>query len=277
MQPGWSELKARIQRHYDIAAPLYRGLWGLHINHGYWQDGMETKEIAQERLVEYLAAQAEIRSRSRILDIGSGFGASAKYLAQHFSAKVIGLNISTSQVEMAKVITADCEPAPHFLVSDAEYPSITGEFDVLWSIEAISHVPHKHECFRQLLELLAPNGRVAIIDWFKAEGLDRQRELRYIEPIIQQMLLPELATVNCYAQTLQELGCRIVRTQDISTYVLKTWDVCLQFTQLPFVWKCALSHGSDFVSFLKGFKAMKKGFASGAFQCCMFIAEKSRV
>ena len=67
----------------------------------------------------------------------------------------------------------------------------------------------------------------------------------------------------------------LLSIEDSSAYVTKTWDVCLELTQIPFVWKFALSHGSDFVSFLKGFKAMRDGFASGAFQCGMLIAEKN--
>ena len=164
-QPNSPELKTRIQRHYDVAAPLYRRLWGLHIHHGYWQDGTETKEAAQEQLVKVLAANADIRNGSRILDVGCGFGASAKYLAQHFRARVIGINISQAQLHVAKSIAIDCDPRPDFVVADAEYPGIAGEFDLLWSIEAISHLPHRRDCLDQLVELLVHNGRVAIIDW----------------------------------------------------------------------------------------------------------------
>jgi tocopherol O-methyltransferase len=274
---NWTELKSRIQRHYDIAAPLYRSLWGLHIHHGYWRDGMETKETAQEQLVEHLAAHAEIRRGDRILDVGCGFGGSAKFLAERFGATVVGINISAKQVEIAKTITAGCEPAPHFILADAEYPGIRTPFDVVWSIEAISHVPRKRDCLERLLELLVPNGRVAIVDWFRDDGLNLQHELRYIDPIVRQMLLPELVTPSFYADTLKELGCRILRVQDISAYVAKTWDVCLQLTDVPIIWEFARAHGSDFVSFLKGLTAMKEGFTSRAFQCAMLIAEKSRV
>jgi len=276
-QPRWTDLKTRIQRHYDIAAPLYQSLWGVHIHHGYWLDGTESKETAQEQLVQNLAVYAQIRKGSRILDVGSGFGASAKYLAERFNARVVGINISVRQVEIAKAITARCEPPPLFVVSDAEYPSIASEFDFVWSIETISHIPDKRNCFERLLDLLVPNGRIAIIDWFQAEGLNRQGEVRYIEPIVRQMLLPELSTLTSYANTLRDLGCCILTMQDMSPFVAKTWDVCLELTDIPFIWKFAYSHGSDFVSFLRGFRAMKQGFDSGAFRCGMFIAEKCRL
>src|SRR5437870_12515549 len=97
-QPSSTELKTRIQRHYDVAAPLYRRLWGLHIHHGSWPDGTETKEAAQEQLVKLLAANADIRNGSRILDVGGGFGSSASYLPQHARARVIGINTAHAQV-----------------------------------------------------------------------------------------------------------------------------------------------------------------------------------
>jgi tocopherol O-methyltransferase len=277
MQPGWDDLKTRIQRHYDVAAPLYQALWGLHIHHGYWQDETATKEEAQEKLVELLADGAEIRQGSRVLDIGCGFGASARYLATRFAAKVIGINISPAQVQMAKRVVSGCEPLPDFVVADAEFPSISQVVDVLWSIEAISHMPHKRDCFENLLMLLVPGGRVAIIDWFRADGLNRQSRRRYIDPIVEYMLLPELSTLESYADTLHQFGCRLLVHRDLTRFVAKTWDVCLPFSQLPFVWNFARSHGSDFVSFLRGFRAMKKGFDSGAFRYGMLIAEKTIV
>jgi tocopherol O-methyltransferase len=277
VQLVWTDLKARIQRHYDVAAPLYRTLWGLHVHHGYWQHETTTRKAAQDKLVEVLADAAEIGRGTRILDVGCGFGASARYLAQRFESKVIGINISQSQVQIAKSIVSGCDPLPHFVISDAEFPAIRTEVDVLWAVEAISHVTTKADCFDRLLKLLVPGGRVAVTDWFKAEGLDSYVESRYIQPIIEHMLVPELTTLNYYAITLERLGCRVLKVRDLSASVAKTWDVCLTFNQLPLVWNFARSHGSDFVSFLKGFQAMKEGFASGAFRYGMLIAEKAIV
>jgi hypothetical protein len=36
-------LKDRIIRHYDELSPFYKDVWGIHIHHGYWNTGAETK------------------------------------------------------------------------------------------------------------------------------------------------------------------------------------------------------------------------------------------
>jgi cyclopropane-fatty-acyl-phospholipid synthase len=38
----------------------------------------------------------------RLLDIGCGWGSSAKYAAEHYGVKVVGLTISKLQCELAK-------------------------------------------------------------------------------------------------------------------------------------------------------------------------------
>src|ERR1041384_1261601 len=85
---AWTDLKSRIQRHYDIATPLYFSFWGVHIHHGYWRTGTEAKDVAQEQLIALMAAAAGIRQGDRILDVGCGFGGSALYLAEKFGAWV---------------------------------------------------------------------------------------------------------------------------------------------------------------------------------------------
>src|SRR2546421_10860433 len=196
---------------------MYRDAWGIHIHHGYWQDGSEAKEVAQEQLTALLAVNAEIEHNSRILDIGCGFGGSAQYLARHFTAHVVGISISQKQIESATVMAKTYEPRPEFLVMDAEHLGIAATFDVIWSIEAISHLAEKTECLRQALNMLVPHGRVAIIDWFKSEDLDYKQEQRYIKPIVRQMLLPELETISRYGEILEGLNCRIVKVLDISS------------------------------------------------------------
>ena len=91
------------------------------------------------------------------------------------------------------------------------------------------------------------------------------------------MLLPELNTINEYVSMLVAAGFRIVETLDISRQVSKTWDLCLKLREVPGVMRIAVEHGSDFVSFLRGFDAMRQGFRSGAFRCGMIVAEKDHV
>ena len=228
--------------------------------------------MAQEQLVAILAAAAEIRPGERILDVGCGVGASARYLAEHFKAQVTGINISEAQVKLARSMR-ECRPSPMFAVMDAEHVGLSSRFDVLWSIEAISHLPRKQECFREFVNLTTTGGRIAIVDWFKAENLDADSTRKYIAPIVRGMLLPELNTMCDYANILSRLGCRIITVRDISDHVTKTWEICVELTRLPDIWHFAFSRGSDFICFLRSFMVMKQAFRAGAFRCGLLIAE----
>ena len=47
----------------------------------------------------------------------------------------------------------------------------SGEFDVVWITEALSHFPNKALFFRNAHQLLRPGGKLVLADWFKAEEL----------------------------------------------------------------------------------------------------------
>jgi tocopherol O-methyltransferase len=270
----WTDLKSKIQRHYDVGASLYRSCWGIHVHHGYWRRGAESKEAAQEQLIEILADRAAIEPGSRILDVGCGFGGSCKYLAERFEARTVGISISPEQMRVAREITCGCVPRPLLTLMDAENLGFRAEFDVIWAIESISHLERKTDFFRSAFDLLAPNGRIAIVDWFKNEGLSRDEEDRYVQPIVNGMLLPRLETVRQYREEIENLGCRILTIEDISAQVSQTWNVCAEFATNPDIWSFALRHGADFVSFVQAFAAMRSGFASGAFRCALLVATK---
>ena len=72
--------KQKIIEHYDAVSPYYQQLWGDHIHHGYWIRGDETKEQAQDQLIDHLAALAKIPKGATILDIGCGCGLMALQL-----------------------------------------------------------------------------------------------------------------------------------------------------------------------------------------------------
>jgi tocopherol O-methyltransferase len=86
--------KDQIVRHYDELSPFYKAVWGVHIHHGFWASGTETKEEAQEQLIKELVFRAKMENGSCILDIGCGLGGSAIFLSKALGARVTGITIS---------------------------------------------------------------------------------------------------------------------------------------------------------------------------------------
>ena len=263
--------KHRIIEHYDVISPYYRSLWGEHLHHGYWIRGDESKEKAQLQLIEHLAQVAGVRPGSEILDIGCGLGASTLYLAKNYKAAVTGITISEVQVEMATKAAAREQLDAKFLLMDAEAMLFQKQFDLLWSVESISHYQRREEFFASAAKLLKPGGLFAITDWFKKENLTRAETKKFIDPIEKGMMV-ELQIMDDYEHFLTSNGLPIVHRDILNKNCAKTWDLCLDIISDKAFWALAVKLGAEFVSYLKAFQAMRAGFASGNFVYGLFVA-----
>ncbi len=266
-----SNEKHRIIEYYDIISPFSLSLWGEHLHHGYWIRGDESKEKAQLQLIEHLARLANIQSGSDILDIGCGLGASSLYLARHYDAAVTGITISSVQVEMAIQAAAREQLDAKFLLMDAEAMNFQKQFDLLWSVESISHYQNRQDFFAAAAKLLKPGGSFAIIDWFKKEHLTLPETRKFIDPIERGMFV-ELQVMDDYQQFLISNGLQIMHREVLNKNCAKTWDLCLDIVKNRSLWALAAKHGTHFLSHLKAFQAMRAGFASGNFVCGLFVA-----
>lgn len=264
--------KRKIIEHYDAVSPYYRALWGEHLHHGYWIQGDESKETAQLQLIEYLARLAGVKSGSRILDIGCGFGASSLFLAKNFCASTIGITISPVQVAMANRAAADAGIDAKFLLMDAESMSFAQPFDLLWSIESISHYQDPRQFFASAVRFMKPGGTFALTDWFKKENLSPAQNKKFIRPIEKGMFV-ELREMDDYAGFLASSGLRTVHRQVLTPNCAKTWDLCLDIIKDKSFWALAAKSGADFVTYLKSFRAMRAGYASGSFVYGLFVAK----
>jgi tocopherol O-methyltransferase len=266
-------LKSKIVEHYDVVSPYYYKLWGEHLHHGYWIRGDESKEQAQQQLIELLARLAKIPQGATVLDVGCGFGASSLYLCKQFGATSTGITISQVQVEMANAAAGrECADA-RFCLMDAEAMTFDEPFDVLWSVESISHYHDRERFFASAAKLLKPGGVFAITDWFKQPDLSRSEIRKYIQPIEQGMFV-RLEEIGHYEDFLRASGMEILRREELTKHCAKTWDLCLEIIGDKTIWALAVKYGGNFVRYLNAFRAMRAGFSSGAFVYGLLVARK---
>jgi tocopherol O-methyltransferase len=264
--------KQKIIEHYDAVSPYYQSLWGEHIHHGYWIRGDESKETAQLQLIDHLAQLANIKPGSRILDIGCGFGGTSLYLAKNYGVSATGITISPVQVQMAKEATAKTNLDASFLLMDAEEMQFAGPFDVLWSVESISHYHDPRKFFASAVKLLKPGGCFALTDWFQKENLSPANKKKFIAPIEKGMMV-ELHRMNDYEDFLVSSGLQVVHRQDLTLSCAKSWDIGVDILKGKAIWSLAAKLGAEFVTNLKSFHAMRAGFASGSFVVGLFVAK----
>src|SRR6188768_2012211 len=103
-----------VADHYQDLDRVYREVWGEHVHHGLWKSGDESPAEAVEQLVELVAAEIGVRPGDALVDIGCGYGATARYLAAKFGAKVTALTITPAQYEFARA-TNPVNDSPRYL------------------------------------------------------------------------------------------------------------------------------------------------------------------
>jgi cyclopropane fatty-acyl-phospholipid synthase-like methyltransferase len=89
--------------HYDIDSGIYQLFLDADLQYscGYFERAGESLEEAQLAKKRHIAAQA-INPGERVLDIGSGFGGLANYLARFCGASVTGLTLSKAQFDISR-------------------------------------------------------------------------------------------------------------------------------------------------------------------------------
>jgi len=102
-----------VARHYDALDAFYRDIWGEHVHHGLWLRGDETLEVAVRQLTELVAREAAIGRGTRVIDIGCGYGATARLLAEACGAHVTAITISAAQhaIAVEKTSSPSCTAA----------------------------------------------------------------------------------------------------------------------------------------------------------------------
>jgi hypothetical protein len=84
----------------------------------------------------------------------------------------------------------------------------------------------------------------------------------------------DLETMDDYESHLVASGLQIIHRQDLTRQCAKTWDLGLDMIRGRSFWTLAAKKGKDFVNYLRAFRAMRAGYASGNFVYGLVIARK---
>ncbi|GEM_PF-3278669 len=133
-------------------------------NDKFWSDGRLWQEGATES-VRQLANLAGINANSRVLDVGCGIGGASRLLAKEYGCNVKGLNISSLQIETAKLMTSVSGLADKisFIIGDAEsIPFPDSSFNHVWSMNMFYHIPDKTAAFKEFARVIESGGLQSI-------------------------------------------------------------------------------------------------------------------
>jgi cyclopropane-fatty-acyl-phospholipid synthase len=166
----WTIFKARIanpqrkskaydigRRHYDIGNDLFEVMLDQQMNYscGYWKNTKNLNE-AQEAKLDLICRKVGLMPGMRVLDIGCGWGGFAKFAAENYDVRVLGITVSREQVEYA----SRCCRGLAVEIKFQDYRVLNDIFDRIISIGMFEHVGSKN--YRTYMKVahrcLAPDG-----------------------------------------------------------------------------------------------------------------------
>lgn len=129
------------RRHYDLGNELFQSMLDTRMNYtcGYWKNASDL-DTAQINKLELSCQKLKLEPGMRVLDIGCGFGAFAKYAAENYGVSVVGISISKEQCEYAK---QNCSGLP-VEIRFQDYRDVHETFDRVISLGMFEHVGYKN-------------------------------------------------------------------------------------------------------------------------------------
>ena len=165
--------KANVHHHYDLSNELYTLFLDKDMNYScaYFTKPDDTLDTAQQNKLRHIAAKLDLKPGQRVLDIGSGWGGMALYLAAAADVEVLGVTLSTEQLALANQRAKErgLEKRVRFELMD--YREVKGTFDRIVSVGMFEHVGvvHYDEFFSHVRDLLKPDG-VALLHSIGRKG-----------------------------------------------------------------------------------------------------------
>jgi cyclopropane-fatty-acyl-phospholipid synthase len=149
------------EEHYDIGNDLYERMLDARMVYtcGYWSSPStpaQNLDDAQEQKLDLVCRKIGLQPGHTVLDVGCGWGSFAKFAAEKYGAKVVGITISKEQAALAR---ERCKGLP-VEIRIEDYRDTTGTFDRIVSLGMFEHVgPKNYRTYMQKMhDLLADDG-----------------------------------------------------------------------------------------------------------------------
>jgi cyclopropane-fatty-acyl-phospholipid synthase len=252
--------RRNVAHHYDLSDQLYDLFLDQDRQYScaYFSDRDDSLDTAQLNKKRHIAAKLLIRPGQRVLDIGSGWGGLALYLASDCGADVTGLTLSLEQHRVAtrRAAAAGLSDRVRFYLRD--YREELGRYDRIVSVGMFEHVGINHydAFFTRLKSLLAPDGVALLHSIGRMDGPGSTHPwirkyifpggyfpaLSEVLPVVEQSRLwvtdVEILRLH-YAETLKSWRDRFARNRDRLSEIYderfcRMWETYLVGSEVAF-------------------------------------------
>ena len=198
--------RKNVKAHYDIGNELYTAMLGPSMAYscGYWR-GAKSLEEAQHAKHELICRKLGLQKGMQVLDIGCGWGGFAKYAAERYEVKVLGVTVSPAQARYAEMRCAELPVE----IRLEDYRDVRGSFDRIVSIGMFEHVGPRNyrEYFESVERNLAGDGL------FLLHSIGNLRSMRKYDRWMNRYIFPNAVVPS---------GAQIERATE-GIFVMEDW------------------------------------------------------
>jgi ubiquinone/menaquinone biosynthesis C-methylase UbiE len=166
-----------------------------------------------------LADSLEVEASHHLLDVGSGIGGPARYLAQRFGCRVTGIDLTAEFCEVARHLTGLLGLAERvrFEQGDAlAMPFADASFEGAYSINVSMNIADKGALYREVRRVLKPGGWLVLSEIARGPG----PEPDYPMPWAASPEASFLATPEATLRGLEAAGFEILRSRSTAEEAL---------------------------------------------------------
>ncbi len=217
MTQNYSTAVETAREYYNSgdADNFYYTIWGgedIHI--GLYQSETEPIFDASRRTVERMCSKlGNLNSEAKVLDIGAGYGGSARYLAKNYGCRVTALNLSEVENERDRQMNRE-QGLDHLIdVVDGnfeELPSPDDSFDIVWSQDAILHSGSREKVIAEVARVLKKGGEFIFTDPMMSDDCPEG----VLQPILDRIHLETLGCPSFYRETSKKYGMEEVEFEE---------------------------------------------------------------
>jgi len=151
-----------VAHHYDLSGTLYDLFLDRDRQYScaYFATDNDSLELAQLNKKRHIASKLLLEPGQRVLDIGSGWGGLALFLAEAEKIDITGVTLSNEQHKVSEARAREAGLAERVKFHLRDYRLQAGTFHRIVSVGMFEHVGSKHylEFFRKIRDLLTDDG-----------------------------------------------------------------------------------------------------------------------
>jgi len=207
---------------------FYATIWGgedIHI--GIYETDNESIFDASQRTIQKITSLLNLNERSKILDLGSGYGGAARYLAKTFGCQIDCLNLSEVQNQRHRKLNQEQNLEHKITVYQGNFEAIPKEdqqYDIVWSQDAILHSGNRHRIFEEVSRVLKPNGEFIFTDPMQSDDCPQG----VLQPVLERLHLESMGSIGFYLKTAQALKFEKIQVIEMTEQLVNHYSRVLQ-------------------------------------------------